>query len=444
MRTQVQAGVTPVTKDSGAPHEPDRLLNRNFLLLWQGQLVSQFGNHAYQIAMMLWLMHATGSASIMGLIMMVSSLPGILFGPIAGTFVDRHSRRSIIIFSDIGQGLVVLAAAALLFFRGEATQVIVLALFVVAATAGVLNAAFVPAISASIPDLVPSTRVASANSMNEFSRQAASLTGRALGGLLFGWLGAPMLFLLNGLSFLFSAGTAAFIRIPQRLPERSRTLGASMRTYGRETMAGLRYVWDWSAMRAFLLLLAGFNFVVMPMFVLLPFFVTDVLRRDPSWYGFMLAGLSAGSLGGLSLAGVAKWTGSTRSGVLLFALALAGAVPGALAAVRAPVAAVALCFAFGAAAALINVFAVTIVQVITPGPMRGRVTSLQLAISMGAVPLGAGLGGILGDLTSRNIPLIYGLCGACALSFTLAASASPAFREFLSSEHSKGAAAVSA
>jgi len=65
--------------------EPRRLLNKNFFLLWQGQFVSQLGNQAHAIAMMYWLKRATESASVMGLIMMVTMLPGVLLGPFGGT-----------------------------------------------------------------------------------------------------------------------------------------------------------------------------------------------------------------------------------------------------------------------------------------------------------------------------------------------------------------------
>ena len=71
---------------------PGKLLNRNFVLLWGGQAVSQLGNQAYSLAMMFWLMEKTGSASIMGLVLTVSNLPALLLSPLGGTFADRHSR----------------------------------------------------------------------------------------------------------------------------------------------------------------------------------------------------------------------------------------------------------------------------------------------------------------------------------------------------------------
>ncbi|MFL6196642.1 MAG: hypothetical protein ACJ75H_20840, partial [Thermoanaerobaculia bacterium] len=90
----VEPVTDPVALPETAPAPADtggQLLNRNYLLLWGGQAVSQLGNQAYALAIMLWLMEKTGSASLMGLVMMCASLPALLLSPIGGAFADRHS-----------------------------------------------------------------------------------------------------------------------------------------------------------------------------------------------------------------------------------------------------------------------------------------------------------------------------------------------------------------
>ena len=119
--------------------QPSRLMNKNFFLLWQGQFVSRLGSQAYMIAMMFWLKHATGSATLMGTLMMLSMLPMVLLGPFGGTFADLHSRKKIIVVSDLVFGVSVLSLAAVMFTMPEATGLIVVWLTVVSVVSGVVR-----------------------------------------------------------------------------------------------------------------------------------------------------------------------------------------------------------------------------------------------------------------------------------------------------------------
>lgn len=87
----------------------ERLWTRNFLLLWQGQLVSLLGDVVYAIALGFWILAATGSTALMGGLMAASTLPRILVSPIAGVVVDRFERRSLMIGMDAVRGTAVLA-----------------------------------------------------------------------------------------------------------------------------------------------------------------------------------------------------------------------------------------------------------------------------------------------------------------------------------------------
>lgn len=413
---------------------PVRLMNRHFFLLWQGQLVSQLGNQAFLIAMMFWMMKATGSASLMGFVMMVSLIPTLLLGPVGGAVADRHSRRRIIIFSDVVRGVSVLALAALMLWSPESTSLIVAALFAVAILGGIVTALFQPAIMAAIPDLVPKEKVAAANSLSQISTQGSMFLGQAVGGILFRLLGAPVLFFIDGITYLFSAVSECFIAIPQTIPEKKETMGEAFSAYLSEALDGLRYVWERRGLRTFLLATSGINFLFMPMFVLLPFYVEGQLAREAEWYGFLLAAIGAGSLVGFAVAGAAKLTGRTRPPVLIGALFATSIILTFLGQVRTPLLALVLFFLTGVMTGLINIFVLTLLQVSTPGEMRGRVMALTITISGAAAPLGMALGGILGDATGKNIPLLYTVFGSAAVVLTALVSMSPRFREFLAEE----------
>lgn len=414
-----------------AAQPASRLLNRDFVLLWQGQFASQLGNQAFFIAMMVWTMEATGSGSTMGLLLMLSSLPGVFLAPLGGTFADRHSRRAIIVAADLVRGVGVLVLAALVTLRPQATGEILWALFIVAILGGVVGAAFLPAVTAAIPDLVPREKIAAANSLQQVSAQASVLLGQALGGVAYRLLGASTLFLIDGVSYLVSAASEAFIRLPPARGGTEKGLGEVARAYRDDTRAGFFYVWNRPGMRSFLLVAAGVNFFFMPLFVLLPFHVRDGLGAGPEWFGFLLAAMGGGSLAGFGVAGASKATGKARRALVLFALFAAAGVMALLGWVTLPAAALATFFVLGALTGMINIFVLTLFQTSTPTELRGRVMSLVVAISGAVAPLGMGLGGVLGDLMAGRLPVLFTACGVATAALLALAATRQSFRDFL-------------
>ncbi len=417
---------------------PTRLFNRDFLLLSQGQFISQIGNNLYGIAMMFWIKHATGSASLMGLVMTLTALPGVLLGPLAGTFADRYSRRSIIILSDLFNGVAVLILAGLLFMAPSQNGIVIPWLMATSVLIAVVGAFFRPAISASIPDLVPADRVATANSLSQSSAQAASFIGQGVGGTLFRVLGAAALFLLDGLSYLYCAFCELFMRIPQKIPPKALGARAVLRQFKSDTSEGFHYVWQRRGMRNLFLAAAVLNFLTSPFAVLLPFFIEDHLHVTTDWFGFIVASIGVGALLGYGLAGLLKLSGRARSMAVIASLLLAGAALAALGMSRTPVCALAVAGAVGLLTGLININIATILQTTTPSEIRGRVFGLLGTLALGLAPIGMGLAGPVADLTGRRIPLIFVACGVLMVAFTLAVATDRDFRAYLASGPADG------
>jgi len=408
-----------------------KLWNKNFFLLWQGQFVSQLGNQAFSIAMVFWIKHQTGSASLMGLLMMLIHLPMVILGPIAGTIADSYSRRKIIISCDVLAGISVIILAILLFFAPQQTSLILVLMLIVGLLLGIVRTFFNPAITAAIPDIVPKEKIAAANSLNQSSVQISTIFGQGLGGYLFMLLGAPLLILIDGITYLFSAFSESFVSIPQTLPEKSRVWKENFAQFKIDTLEGLKIVWRNTGMRAMFFAAAFMNFFIMPLIVLLPFYVEDFLGVTPDWYGYLLAGFGFGALIGYGFAGALKLSGKRRCRSIIAVMILQTVFLASLSVVKIPVLSLVIWIGIGIANGFNNIFIITLLQTSVPSELRGRIFGLLTTITAGLTPLGLGLGGVVADLTGRNIPLIYGVCGIILIFLAIMISLVRPFRRFL-------------
>jgi MFS family permease len=216
--------------------------SRSFFLLWQGQLVSQLGNQAFLIATAYFTFERTGSTSLVGAVLMASTVPLAVLGPFGGTVADRHSRRAILIVTDLLRALAVGGLGVFLLWRPDLTTYQVVLFILVATFSGTMAAMFTPAVQAIIPDLVQSARLVSANSVSQLSTQATILIGQALGGVLYLRWGAAWLLLLDAFSFGYGALSTWFIPADRKRPQQSASLRLAILRYVVETEEGIAYL----------------------------------------------------------------------------------------------------------------------------------------------------------------------------------------------------------
>ncbi len=413
-----------------------RLFNRDFALLWQGQLVSQLGSQAFLVATMYWTMEATGSASLVGVVMMLSALPMVLLGPFGGTLADRRARVPILVVCDLVSGAVVLSLAGLMLSGRGSTGLTMVWLLAVVAVLGCVRAFFQPAVTAAVPDLVPPSKLPAANSLIQLSSQGSTVLGQAVGGVLYRLLGAPLLFVADGVSYLLSAASESFIRQPPVAKGPRKKPAAVLAEYVRDTGEGFAYLRRRPGLVALLVAASAVNFFLMPVFVLLPFYVEQSLGAGAAWYGFLLSGLSAGSIAGSVAAGLLRLPERHRGALLVGSFFAASVLLGLLGVATSRYLALALLTAAGLASGLINVHVITLFQTATPPELRGRVLSLVIALAGAVTPLGMLVGGVLGDLTGKSLAAIFIGCGAAATATVAVATTRSAFRALVGGEAS--------
>jgi len=387
--------------------QPTKLFNRNFMTLWSGQFVSKLGTQAFQIALLFTIKSLTGSASIMGVFGLLTGLPAILMGPIGGALADRYSRRKIIIFSDLIRGLLVLTLALLIYKQPEATSLILGWLLLVSVASAILSSFFGPAITAVIPDLVPRERVAGANSMGQLSNQISAILGLTVGGVIYGAVGGLFLLIFDAFSFLFAAGAESTVYFPQHIPERVGTVKAQVSIFKDDVVEGMHYVWKRTGLRNFVLLSMLLSFFGAPIAILLTFYVQDVLQVSTGWYGGLLAVYAIGAMIGFVLAGALQMTPQLRGKITVVAILLQAIVYGLLGFAPVIWVAMVLMVLNGIMNGFIQVHITTIMQVSTPGEIRGRVFGLLAAAGGALTPIALGVSGIVIDVLDQNIRLIF-------------------------------------
>ncbi len=354
------------------------LWKRNLLLLAAGNGVSSFGNAVYLIAMILVLKDIGDSALILGLFQFLALIPGFLLSPVTGVLIDRWSRRRILVVSDALRGFLMVAAAVLIWRSPEGTLIYLLVLSFVA---GIGHAFFVPAAQAIIPEIVPPQRFALAGSIRAGCSQVLNMTGNAVGGVLLVLLGAPLLLVVNGISFLLSALQEMWIR-----PEFSVPAGKPVGSAAGSLAEVIRFLRKRRDIRDRIASQAGM-FLLSPVLLLtLPFLLLDILGVSPETLGFVFALSLAG---GITTFIVLNRMSSARlvtlplgpGGYVLFGivLVLLVGVPA--------VATVALAaFLAGAAAAAVYLSASVGIQLTTPADMHGRLFAFMEGASAAAAP----------------------------------------------------------
>jgi len=423
-----------VSKGSGAL--PGRLWNRDFTLLWQGQFVSSLGKQAFGLAAVLWLKEATGSGTIMGFVMMAATLPAVLLGPVAGVAVDRFDRRKIIAYTDLAGGLFVLLAALLFLLRPEATGLLIATVFAVTLATGLLDTFSQPSIGASLPDLVPKERLEAANGLNMAGVQLAVFGAQGSSGILYALLGAPLLVLWNAATYLYAGFTELFIRIPKSAAkdaEREARLAAlhPFHRFRLELGEGLSFLRGHCGMRTLIVVFALLNFFISPVLVVLPFFAQDFLGLGPAWYGYLMASYGLGSLFGYLAAGALPFRGKARELAVNGCLLAQSLLMVLCVFWKAPAAELVLFVLIGLSGGVLNVNAISAIQLATPPEFRGRVQALVMTACAGAMPLGMAVSGLLFDLSGKNVALMFGASAALTLLATLGALAVKDYRGFL-------------
>lgn len=368
--------------------------NRNFSLLWFGQLISEFGTGITSIAASILVYRETGSALSVGLMLMATAIPGLLFGLFAGVFVDRYDRKKIMIAAEFIRAFLIFLIPVLLPYG-------IWWLYILVMISSTIAQFFNPAHSSVIPDIASDEELAAANSMMAISSTGALGLGFATAGFITASLPVEWAFYLDAFTFVLSGIAILFVKIP-KLEVNDKT---SVKIVVNNLQEGGKFLWNSAILRSTLL-------ISIPMAILfglhnsllLPF-ANKALNATEFEYGLIegisMVGFVAGSF----------WMASVgnrlREGQWI-SLSFIGM--GVVTMVYSQISTVGLAIGLGVVMAFTNVPSYIgrqlVVQRNTTREVRGRVTSVFYVVRDVMFMIGMGAAGLADTFDIRSLFLL--------------------------------------
>ena len=389
------------------------LRHRNYRLFFIGQSISLVGTWMTRLAANWLLWRLTNSVEMLGLLGFASQVPTFLLAPLAGVWVDRLNRHTLLVATQVLAMLQAFTLAALVL----SDSIVVWEIFALQLLLGVINAFDMPSRQSLLIDLIEDRNdLPNAVALNSSMVNGARLIGPTIAGLLVAWVGEGWCFFADGVSYLAVIASLLIMRIS--LQPRA----ATGKRIFHDLHDGLRHAFGLVPIRAILLLLALLGLAGIPYRVLMPVIAAQTLHGGPHTLGFLMAAMGGGALvGALYLASRTTVLGLGRLipyaaatfGVSLVGVGLSKWLPLSLL----------LMFTMGVGFMVHLAASNTLIQTLVREEMRGRVMALYLTAFMGTATFGSLLAGAIAGVIGAPWTLVGGglvcLGGAVVFWFKL-------------------------
>lgn len=377
------------------------LLKRNpeFRKFWLAQAISQIGDRVHSLAL-LWIVYSlTGSGTYVGVIMIATTLPGIILSPITGTLADRHGRKWIMLVSDLVRGSLVFYLA----FRQFSGTLTLTELVAATVVISISSAFFNPAALAILPNMVSRSDLTRANAMSQVCSSASAVLGPILGSGLIVSIGVSSAFLVNGVSFLISAFFLLMLK------DQSGSEAVSKNGFLSDFKNGWHLARGIPLVMKLLWPVAVVNFFLSAITILIPIYAEGLYKAGSTGLGVFMSGFGAGLLISSVLLSLVKGSMRVRNYILtgFVSIGISFVVMGVLEYFYVTL----LCIVVtGLMLNLLNINLITLYQKMLPDEVRGKVFGLLTALSLSLQPLAYGVMGILVDRWNPgNVMIVSGI-----------------------------------
>ena len=382
----------------------------DFRRLFLGRIISAVGDKFFSIAIAWWVLSAAGDKSKfhLGLVMAVTVLPVVAFGPLLGTLSDRSNKRRVMLAADAARAALVLLLA-LLLWSGRLNLWWLYSICFLIAGFGPL---FESSVAASILRLTSPEKMPQAVAADASVVQLSNVVGSALGSVLLAAAGVAGAFLFNAAGYAASFAAVWGIRTP--LQPEARTDSSFM----AEFREGLAYIFRNKPVLSLIMTFAVFNFFISPILIIIPMIVKFTLNESVTWLAVFETFFALGS-GALAVSLSFRKSYGNIYGWFFASVLLMGLSFGGLYFAHNKYAVCALLFGAGAALGGGNTLALTLFQSTVPDEMKGRFFSVLTTLAYAVMPLAFMVNGMLAERFSVNFCIALNSLAVLALSFII-------------------------
>ena len=375
----------------------EKLFTKNFTLLILGQLTSLFGNFILKLALSMYVLEATGSATIFAGILSAATIPTILLSPLGGILADRADRRNIMVALDALTGVSVLCAA---LFLSENNAIVVISTLLIILS--ILGAFETPTVQACIPTMLQGDNIMKGNAVVNQVASLSYLIAPMLGGVLYAMLGLKPVMYASVVCFFITALFECFIKLSY---QRIQNQGGVLQIVKQDFLSSMKYITKEQTSISKMLLLTAFSrFFVMGITIVgLPFLVRTVLGFNPKYYGAAESALAVATIwGSIATAILAEKLKIHKLSVLLASMGIFIIPAGIVfilpvnAIIKYGVTVVSFC-GMQAVISIFSIFAVSLIQQRTPNHLIGKVMAYTSTVTLCVQPIGQIMYGFLFD-----------------------------------------------
>lgn len=397
---------------------------RNLILFFIGQGISSMGTLVQKYCISLYILNETGSSSYFAILMVLSTIPSVVLGPIGGVFADRISKRKMMICLDFLSTAVLVFSIFIIGVSGNESKMLIACAAVIVLS--IINAVYIPSANSAIPLLASKDELVKANSMNTFIITITNILAPIFAGVLCAKFDIMIIMLFNGISFF----VAAIIEIIMKIDEEELKNKKNKANPLVDFKEGLTSIRMNEVVKSIIICSCVCNFIIMPIYsVGIPYIVKVVCGFSDIQYGWIESSIMIGMIVGAVSVGMfvhkiklryilGGAISSIGIGMLSLAALLIFIDNNKLgSATKAFAAFIVICILVGCVISVMSISLTTLLQKSVKKEVYARISAIVISLSMAAIPLGqAVLGGFLGIVYSPVI--LFALSGVLFLMGT--------------------------